>query len=205
MKNSLSSKLVSLGAEPTVSWVIRPESLCQDRPRRRRRTGDAARITSPVLASAPTASWVVPLESLCQGSTSVPAARWVFRAETSPGTNLGADGELGVAARNALLGPATAPTASWVVRPAPLRQDQDSVPPASWVVPLESVCQGIHFGTGDKMGVSGRNTSPEPTSAPTVSWVIRPESLCQDRPRRRRRTGCCGPHHSARSWPRRRR
>ncbi|HIE5464832.1 TPA: hypothetical protein ACXNRN_004433, partial [Pseudomonas aeruginosa] len=55
---------------------------------------------------------------------------------------------------------ASAPPASWVVRPATLCQVLASAPTVSWVVPLAPLHQG-------------------PTPAPTACWVVRPAPLCQ--------------------------
>ncbi|MHA5643472.1 hypothetical protein ACVSNF_33010, partial [Pseudomonas aeruginosa] len=55
----------------------------------------------------------------------------------------------------------SAPTASWVVPLATLRQDQASAPSTSWVVPLAPLHQ-------------------EPTSAPVASWVVPLEPLHQE-------------------------
>ncbi|HFE3726979.1 TPA: hypothetical protein ACF3LK_005784 [Pseudomonas aeruginosa] len=57
-------------------------------------------------------------------------------------------------------GSTSAPPANWVLRPATLHQVLASAPAASWVLRPETLCQVL-------------------ASAPTVSWVVRPETLCQ--------------------------
>ncbi|HFJ9768182.1 TPA: hypothetical protein ACGW7R_005753, partial [Pseudomonas aeruginosa] len=58
-------------------------------------------------------------------------------------------------------GSTSAPSTSWVLPLATLRQDQASAPSTSWVVPLAPLHQ-------------------EPTSAPVASWVVPLEPLHQE-------------------------
>ncbi|MCT7342349.1 hypothetical protein N5K55_21835 [Pseudomonas aeruginosa] len=81
--------------------------------------------------------------TLSQEPTSAPAASWVLPLATlRQDLALGAEGKLGVATGNTPPGPGLGAAGELGVQPlATLRQDLASAPPASWELPLATLCQ----------------------------------------------------------------
>ncbi|HID8107819.1 TPA: hypothetical protein ACXIFG_005987, partial [Pseudomonas aeruginosa] len=73
----------------------------------------------------------------------------------------------------------SAPTASWVFPLETLCQGSTSAPAASWVVPLEPLHQELTSAPTASWVMPLETLCQGSTSAPTASWVFPLETLCQ--------------------------
>ncbi len=143
---------------------------------------------------------------------------------TLPGPDLGTGGELGGAGRTTLPRNDLGAGGGWVVRAAPLCQDQATAPAARLGGAGRTTLPGPSHGTGGEAGWCGPHHSARNDLGAGGGWVVQAAPLCQDQataPAARlggagRTTlpgpshgtggeaGWCGPHHSAKERPRRR-